>query len=117
MAFPRFARRDVDVAGWQIRRDDVVICALSAADRDPHIGGSPDRLDPASSRRPHLAFGHGIHRCIGAELARLELRLAFPALARRLPDLRLAIDDTSLEFRGPSVVFGLTSLPVTIASS
>lgn len=113
VAFPRFARRDVEVAGTLVRRGDIVLCSLIAADRDPRIGAQPDRVAPAATRRPHLAFGHGVHRCVGAELARLELRLALPALAKRLPDLRIAVDATMLELRPLSVVFGLTSLPVS----
>ena len=112
VAFPRFARRDVDLAGRQIRRDDVVICVLSAADRDPHIGGSPDRVDPAASRRPHLAFGHGIHRCIGAELARLELRLALPALPVGSPTWDWRSRRSGSSTASFSVVYGLDSLPV-----
>ncbi|HEY7044595.1 MAG TPA: cytochrome P450 [Nocardioidaceae bacterium] len=113
VAFPRFARRDVDVGASLVRRHDVVLCSLSAAGRDPRTGEHLNEVDPEAARRPHLAFGHGIHRCVGAELARLELRLAFPALSRRLPDLRLAVDTSELEYRALSIVFGLPSLPVT----
>jgi cytochrome P450 len=113
VAFPRFARRDVEVAGSLVRRDDVVLCSLSAAGRDERIGREAGGFDPSADRRPHLAFGHGIHRCVGAELARLELRLAFPALARRIPDVQLAVDEERLQLRDLSIVFGLASLPVT----
>ncbi len=65
-------------------------------------------------RPPQLAFGYGIHRCVGAELARLELRLALPELFRRLPGLRLAVPDHELEYRPLSLVYGLSSLPVTL---
>jgi cytochrome P450 len=74
-----------------------------------------DRIDvgrPAS--RSHLAFGHGIHRCVGAELARMELRIAYPALARRYPAMRPAIDPASLPMRRASIVFGLDAFPVTL---
>ena len=67
---------------------------------------------PASAR--HLAFGHGLHRCVGAELARMELRAAFPALARRFPDMSLAVDPGELAFHAKSIVFGLESLPVRL---
>jgi cytochrome P450 len=113
VAFPRVAVRDLRIAGVPIRGGDVVMCSLSGADRDPLVGAEPDRMDPA--RRParsHVAFGYGIHRCIGAELARMELRTAFPALVRRFPELRLATDPTELKFRRASIVFGLESLPV-----
>ena len=113
VAFPRFARRDVDLVGHRVRRDDIVLCSLSVAGRDPAVGEHPERIDPEAARRPQLAFGHGIHRCVGAELARLELRLALPELCRRLPDLQLAIPEEELEYRPLSVVYGLASLPVT----
>jgi cytochrome P450 len=87
-----------------------VFCSLSAANR----GGDPDldRFDPTRAGRPHLAFGHGIHRCVGAELARMELRTAYPALVRRFPDIAQATD--ALEYRKLSFVFGVESLPVTL---
>ena len=112
VAFPRFAREDMEVGGQPVRAGDVVMCHLAAAGRDPRVGHD-DRFDPA---RPatgrQLAFGHGFHRCVGAELARMELRIAYPALARRFPDLRLATDD--LDFRRKSIVYGVHSLPVTL---
>ena len=114
VAFPRVAVRDHQVAGVAIRAGDVVMCSLSGADRDGMFGPDPDRIDPAREPgRTHLAFGHGIHRCIGAELARMELRTAYPALARRFPDMRLAVDAADLKFRRASIVFGLDALPVT----
>jgi cytochrome P450 len=115
VAFPRFAVRDLEVAGVSIKAGDVVMCSLSAADRDGVLGPGMDRIDvgrPAS--RSHLAFGHGIHRCVGAELARMELRIAYPALARRYPAMRPAIDPASLPMRRASIVFGLDAFPVTL---
>src|SRR6201999_2310319 len=70
MAFPRFAIRDLHIGRSAIRTGDLVLCSLSAANRD---GPGMDTLDPSRPPRPHFAFGHGIHRCVGAELARLEL--------------------------------------------
>ena len=112
VAFPRFARRRVEVGDVVIETGDVVVCSLSAANRDPRVGPGLDgiRLTPAEAS--HLAFGHGVHRCVGAELARLELRIALPALFRRFPDLAVAQDTPS--FRGLSVVFGVDALPVTV---
>ena len=88
VAFPRVAREAVTVGDRRIEAGDLVFCSLSAANR----GGDPDldRFDPARATRPHLAFGHGIHRCVGAELARMELRTAYPALLRRFPDIAAA---------------------------
>ncbi len=115
VAFPRFARADMVVGGQRVRRGDVLIPSLSAANRDPGSAGSrPDEFDPFRiPESGHLAFGHGIHRCIGAELARMELRTVLPALFRRLPDLALAIPPEELTFRQLSFVHGIDELPVT----
>ncbi|NDZ83378.1 cytochrome P450 [Streptomyces sp. SID10853] len=111
VAFPRFAREDMEIAGTRISAGDVVLCSLSGADRDASIGPRMDTFDPA---RPssHIAFGHGIHRCIGAELARMELCAAYPALLRRFPAMSLAVPAEELAFRKYSAVFGVDSLPV-----
>jgi cytochrome P450 len=112
VAFPRFAKRDLEVAGRRVKAGDVVMCHLAGAGRDPR-SGADDRFDPhRGGRIGHVAFGHGFHRCVGAELARMELRIAYPALARRFPGLALATDD--LEFRRKSLVYGVESLPVTL---
>jgi cytochrome P450 len=114
IAFPRFAKRDLVVAGQQVRAGDVVICHLAGAGRDPRVGAD-DTFDPARvAAVSHLAFGHGFHRCVGAELAKMELRIAYPALARRFPDLALATD--RLDFRRKSIVYGVESLPVRLGS-
>jgi cytochrome P450 len=115
VAFPRFAKHDMEIDGHPLRAGDVVIASLSGANRDPATAGAdPETFDPA--RVPtsgHLAFGHGIHRCIGAELARMELRIVLPALLRRFPDLALAVRPEELSFRNLSFVYGIDELPVT----
>jgi cytochrome P450 len=115
VAFPRFAKEDLELFGCPVRKDDVVAVSLSGADRDPAWAGpEPDRFDP--SRSPagvHLAFGHGMHRCVGAELARLELRIVLPALFRRFPDLALAVPEEELAWRRLSFVYGVEALPVS----
>jgi cytochrome P450 len=116
VAFPRFAKHDMELFGQDLRAGDVVIASLSGANRDPAWAGAedPELFDPA--RVPasgHLAFGHGIHRCIGAELARMELRIVLPALFRRFPDLALAVPQEELDFRQLSFVYGVDELPVT----
>jgi cytochrome P450 len=116
VAFPRFATRDVELFGSPVRTGDLVAASLSGADRDPAWAGpEPDRFDP--SRAPagggHLAFGHGMHRCVGAELARMELRIVFPALFRRFPDLALTVPEEQLAWRRLSFVYGVEALPVS----
>jgi cytochrome P450 len=115
VAFPRFAKQDMMLFGQQLKAGDVVLASLSGANRDPSSAGEqPDEFDP--SRIPasgHLAFGHGIHRCIGAELARMELRIVLPRLFQRFPDLGLAKPQEELSFRQLSFVYGVDELPVT----
>ncbi len=117
VAFPRFARKACSVGGQAVATGDVVLCSLSAANRDPGQGQNLDRFDPTRPARPHLAFGHGLHRCVGAELARMELEAALPALARRFPQLQLAVAPDEVRFRALSVVFGLEALPVLLGPS
>ncbi|OLF07840.1 cytochrome [Actinophytocola xinjiangensis] len=112
VAFPRFAREDLVVAGKQISAGDVVIVSLAGADRDPKLGSDLETVVPTRAATSHLAFGYGVHRCIGAELARMELRAAYPALVRRFPNLRLADED--LNYRRASIVYGLDRLPVLL---
>jgi cytochrome P450 len=112
VGFPRFAVRDVELGGKSLFKGDVVLCSLSGANRDPRHGRDLDRVDPARPAAGHLAFGHGLHRCVGAELGRLELRMAYPALVRRFPDLRLAVPADRLEYRELAFVYGLKDLPV-----
>jgi cytochrome P450 len=110
VAFGRFPKQDVELGGQQIAAGDVVIVHLPGANRDARTGDGLDAFDASRPATSHLAFGHGFHRCVGAELARMELRTAFPALARRFPDLAVATDQ--LTFRENSLVYGLDSLPV-----
>jgi cytochrome P450 len=117
IAFPRFATEDMTLGGAAISKGDGLLVSLSAADRDPRLTPDPERFDPRRPPTPHLAFGHGIHRCIGAELARMELRTAYPALLRRFPGLRLADDAGTLDdqpFRTTSIVYGVDALPVAL---
>ncbi|MPY80948.1 MAG: cytochrome P450 [Actinophytocola sp.] len=114
VAFPRFARREVQIGDTTIAEGDVVLCSLSGANRDATLGPGMAGFDASRQPTQHLAFGHGVHRCIGAELARMELRAAFPALLRRFPDMRLATPDDELEFRETSIVYGVESLPVVL---
>jgi cytochrome P450 len=112
VAFGRFPKHDVELGGQRIAQGDVVICHLPGANRDARTGAGLEEFDAQRAPTSHLAFGHGFHRCVGAELARMELRTAFPALARRFPDLALATD--RLTFRENSLVYGVDSLPVRL---
>lgn len=114
ISFPRFARHDMQLLGNDIAAGDVVVCSLTAANRDPAMGPALDEFDPLRPPISHFAFGHGFHRCIGAELGRMELRAAYPALARRFPRMTLAVDPTELTFRKLSIVYGVESLPVHV---
>jgi cytochrome P450 len=113
VGFPRFVRRDVTIGGRTMFAGDVVLCSLSGANRDARHGANMDEVD--ATRPPaghHLAFGHGIHRCIGSELARMELRMAYPALVRRFPQLRLAVEPEKLAYRELAFVYGVEKVPV-----
>ncbi len=88
--FTRYALEDVEVAGLRLAQGDRIGLLLGAANRDPKAFPAPARLDPRRSPNPHVAFGAGIHFCVGAPLARLEMRVALPILVERLPRLRLA---------------------------
>jgi cytochrome P450 len=114
VAFPRFAREDTEVAGVRIAAGDVVIVSLAGADRDPQLGANLETVDPTRAATSHLAFGYGVHRCIGAELARMELRAAYPALVRRFPSMRLATPAEELNYRKVSIVYGVDRLPVLL---
>lgn len=88
--FTRYALQAVDLDGVALRTGDRIGLLIGAANRDPAAYPDPDRLDPARAAAPHVAFGAGLHFCVGAPLARLELQVALPILFERLPDLRLA---------------------------
>ncbi|MER6580712.1 cytochrome P450 [Nonomuraea sp. NPDC001023] len=108
---PRRTTEDVEIAGQHIPSGSLVMCSLPAANRDKALIDDPDRLDLSRGEAGHIAFGHGIHHCLGAPLARLELRVALPRLLQRFPGLR-ATDDEA-RFRTTNIVYGLTSLEVT----
>jgi cytochrome P450 len=116
IAFPRFARHDHLLGGRRIRTGDPVLVSLIGADRDPLVyGENADQFDPHRQLpASHFAFGHGLHRCVGAELARTELRAAFVALARRFDKIELAVAESELEFQELSIVYGLKALPVRL---
>ncbi|MGI5142507.1 MULTISPECIES: cytochrome P450 family protein [unclassified Streptomyces] len=111
----RFAREDVEIGGVTIPRGATVLIASAIADRDPSRFTDPDRLDIARRDNAHLAFGHGIHYCLGAPLARLEGQIAIGTVLRRLPRLALAVPPGDLRWR-PSGLRGPERLPVTFTA-
>jgi cytochrome P450 len=115
--FTRTALVDVVLGGRQIKAGEAVVCSLPLANRDEQLGDHLDELDLSREPTTHLAFGHGIHHCLGAPLARMEMRLAFPALVRRFPTLRVAVPLEQVDFRAAFFVYGLQSLPVTWAEA
>jgi cytochrome P450 len=110
---PRTATVDVTLGGHTIAADTVLIPSIPAANRDGAFIERPDSLDIRRGAIGHVAFGHGVHHCLGAPLARAEMRIAFPALLQRFPNLALAEPAERVEFRTFSVVYGLKSLNVT----
>ncbi|WP_427920544.1 cytochrome P450 family protein [Streptomyces sp. cg40] len=108
----RFATRPLTLGGQDIAAGDPVLVVLAAADRDPERFADPDVLDLGRRDNQHLGYGHGIHYCLGAPLARLEGQTALATLLTRLPDLQLAADPADLRWRGGLIMRGLRTLPV-----
>jgi cytochrome P450 len=117
IAFPRFARKDMELFGRHVSAGDVVICSVLGANRDDRLGEGMSGFDPFRPPTAHFAFGHGFHRCVGAELARMELRAAYPALLQRFPQIQLAARPEKLAFRKLSIVYGVDALPVHLGQS
>ncbi|MGW5050803.1 cytochrome P450 [Actinokineospora sp. NPDC004072] len=109
--FERTATEPVEIAGHRVEPGTKIAALLGAAARDPLVFDEPDRLDIGRSPNPHLGFGAGIHYCVGAPLARVEVAAALRALATRLPDLRLAGEPSR---RPDFVIRGWAELPVTV---
>lgn len=111
---PRVATEDVVVGNTTIRAGEGVVVSVASANRDDTMFADPDGLDlvRADARR-HLAFGHGAHLCLGLWLARAELQIALPALAARVPSLRLAVPLSGIRFSGDMQIYGVHELPVT----
>ncbi|WP_399885953.1 cytochrome P450 [Streptomyces sp. BBFR51] len=108
----RFATEPLVIGQQRIAPGDPVLVVLAAANRDPARFGEPDTLDLSRRDSQHLGYGHGIHYCLGAPLARLEGRTALETLLRRLPDLQPAADPDDLRWRGGLIMRGLRDLPV-----
>lgn len=107
----RFAGEDLTMHGKNIRKGEMIVVSLAAANLDPHQFSNPEVLDISREENEHLALGKGIHLCLGAPLARLEGQIAFGTLLRRLPNLRLAVAPEQLTYN-PITLRSLVSLPV-----
>jgi cytochrome P450 len=108
----RFTTETLTLGGTEIPAGTPVLVALGAANRDPELFPSPDQLDLGRNASAHLSFGHGIHRCLGAPLAKAEADIAMRAILARFPGLRLAVPPDQLAWRRTRLVRGLASLPV-----
>ncbi|MBT2458009.1 cytochrome P450 [Streptomyces sp. ISL-86] len=109
----RYTKEPVEIGGVSIPQGESVAVVLAAASRDPQRFAEPDRFDIHRDTRGHMAFGHGIHHCLGAPLARMQAAVAFRALLERCPGLALDIDPDALTWRPSMMLRGLHQLPVT----
>lgn len=112
VAFDRVAIEDFEIGGQRIRAGEGIFVLGASANRDPRAFERPDEFDIRSGARHHLAFGHGIHQCLGQNLARAELEIAYRALFERLPGLRVVGTVNELPFKYDARTFGLDRLPV-----
>lgn len=111
-SIPRLATTDTEVAGVAIPAGSLVLASLASGNRDAAFVDDPDVLNIRRDIVSHLAFGHGVHHCLGAPLARMEMRIAFPALLRRFPALACAEPFDEIEFKPFHFIYGLRSLAV-----
>ncbi|ORT59427.1 cytochrome P450 [Streptomyces sp. CB03238] len=109
----RTALEDIELNGQLVKAGETVTVSIQAANRDPARFADPDTLDLHRKATGHLAFGHGIHQCLGQQLARVEMRVAFPALFTRFPTLRLAVPPEEVPLRTGMSIHGVHRLPVT----
>jgi cytochrome P450 len=108
----RIALADIQIDGKQIKQGDLVCLSYAAGNRDPEQFAAPAQLDIMRKPNRHLAFGHGLHYCVGAALARLEAQIAINTILSRLPEIRLETED--LEWNRNLTLRGLKSLPVAL---
>lgn len=109
----RVATEDIDIDGVTIRAGDGIIVATDLGNRDADVFPDPDRLDVGRNPRTHVAFGFGVHQCLGQPLARMELQVAYATLFRRIPTLTLATSLEQIPFKHDGSVYGVYELPVT----
>ncbi|TDC01267.1 cytochrome P450 [Nonomuraea longispora] len=109
----RVTTEPVTLGGVDIPAGATVVIATPEVNRDPRHWADPDAFDVRRERTPHLAFGHGVHQCLGQQLARVEMRIGLSELISRLPDLRLAAPAEQVPLRDEMLIFGVHELPVT----
>ncbi|MFE0130487.1 cytochrome P450 [Streptomyces sp. NPDC059037] len=112
VTFARYATEDIELSGTLVRAGESVLPAIPSANRDESVFENADLFDLTREHNPHLGFGYGIHRCLGAPLARLEMRVALEALFARLPGMRCAVPMNSLEWKDGMQVRSLLRLPI-----
>ncbi|MFF4415206.1 cytochrome P450 [Streptosporangium sp. NPDC001559] len=112
VGFDRVATRDMEIGGQAVRAGEGMFVLGASANRDPRVFDRPDDFDIRRGARNHLAFGYGVHQCLGQNLARAELEIAYRALFDRLPALHVIGDDADLPFNYDGVVFGTRAFPV-----
>ncbi|NBE82868.1 cytochrome P450 [Micromonospora rubida] len=111
-AFARYAKEDVEIGGVLVHAGEPVLVSIPSANRDETVFPDADRLDLGREINPHLGFGHGVHHCVGAQLARMELQVVLDVLLDRAPGLRLAVPEAELPWKSGLLVRGLTAMPV-----
>ncbi|MFJ5798300.1 cytochrome P450 [Streptomyces decoyicus] len=111
--FYRYATEDIELGGETIGKGSTVVVSLLAANHDPQRFDNPDTLDIHRTARGHLSFGHGIHQCLGQQLARIEMRAGFEGLLRRFPALELAVPAGEVKLKTDMNIYGVHELPVT----
>ncbi|HWG26362.1 cytochrome P450 [Actinospica sp.] len=109
----RVALDDIEIGGVTVRAGEGLVLANDVGNRDPEVFAEPDRLDVGRNPRQHVAFGFGVHQCLGQPLARVELQIVYGTLYRRIPELRLAADIEEIPLKHDGLVYGVYELPVT----
>jgi cytochrome P450 len=109
----RVALEDIEIAGRTIRAGEGIILPNDIGNRDPEVFADPDRLDLSRDARKHVAFGFGVHQCLGQPLARMELQVVYGTLYRRMPGMRLATTLDQVRFKHDGAVYGVYELPIT----
>lgn len=109
----RYATEDIELGGETIPKGSTVVVSMLAANHDPRHFDDPDTLDIHRRARGHLSFGHGVHQCLGQQLARIEMRAGFTGLLRRFPTLELAVPAGEVKLRTDMNIYGVHALPVT----